>query len=92
MVLNNWSEKMGQINSLMIDIQNDLIDNFLSFAQIAQKHKVPLNWVNSAWDMLCEQEADAAGYGRNQLDHDDTYAVTVRDSWYDDQYELDVEN
>jgi hypothetical protein len=40
----------------MIDIQESIRTEVLSFRGIAQKHDVPLEWVYEAWDMLCEQE------------------------------------
>jgi len=86
---------VGQISSLMIDIQSDIIDGFLSFAQIAQKHNVSLNWVNSAWDFLCEQETEieqTAAHNHLERDHDEPYEHDLGDSWYDDQYDIDVEN
>ena len=47
------------MRDLVIDIQSDILAEVLSFQEIAQKHEVPVAWVNEAWDMLCEQEAEA---------------------------------
>ena len=70
------------MRNLVIDIQNDIRDGFLSFAEIAHKHEVPVSWVNEAWDMLCEQEAAA------EVDQDDEEYIPDPDSWYEDQYDL----
>ena len=70
------------MRNLTIAIQNDIRDGFLSFAEIAHKHEVPVSWVNEAWDMLCEQEAAA------EVDQDDEEYIPDPDSWYEDQYDL----
>lgn len=62
------------MRDVVIAIQEDIEAGILSFASIARKHNVPISWVNTAWDMLCEQYSD----------HD----RQTNDSWYDDQYEL----
>lgn len=51
---------MAGIKNLMVDIQNDIIAGILSFGAIAEKHHVPMSWVNEAWDALCEQENEEA--------------------------------
>lgn len=63
------------MRDLIIDIQNDILLGILGFADIARKYEVPVSWVNEAWDMLCEQEAQAAP---------DSYL----ESMYEDQYDL----
>ena len=50
---------MSKMANLMIAIQEDISAEVLSFAAIAKKHNVPMDWVNAAWDELCEQYADA---------------------------------
>ena len=44
------------MSDLMIDIQESIRTEVLSFRDIAQKYDVPLELVYEAWDMLCEQE------------------------------------
>jgi len=51
---------MAAIKNVMIDIQNDIIAGILGFKSIAEKHQVPMSWVNMAWDALCEQENEEA--------------------------------
>lgn len=36
---------MSRMSDLMIDIQEDLDEGILSFAEIATKHDVPVSWV-----------------------------------------------
>jgi hypothetical protein len=88
-------EREMSMSDLVIDIQNDILAGVLSFAEIAQKHEVPSSWVNEAWDLLCEQEAEAeqyAGYHDElERDHDEAYEPDYGDSWYDDQYELEAD-
>jgi hypothetical protein len=50
---------MSKMANLMIEIQEDIGAGVLSFAAIAKKHNVPMDWVDAAWDDLCEQYADA---------------------------------
>ena len=45
---------MTKMNSLLIDIQEDLEDGVLSFAEIATKHEVPLQWVDEIAYMVQE--------------------------------------
>jgi len=60
------------MSELIIDIQEDIELGVLSFRSIAKKYCVPISWVTTAWDSLCEQEQ------QNQ----------TNDNWYDEQYEL----
>jgi hypothetical protein len=77
------------MRNLTTAIQNDIRDGFLSFAEIAHKHEVPVSWVNEAWDDLCEQEmlAETADYDHLERDSDEEY-IPDPDSWYEDQYDL----
>lgn len=88
-------EREMSMRDLIIDIQDDILQGVLSFQAIAEKHEVPVSWVNEAWDMLCEQEAEAerfAGYHDElERDHDEPYEPDYADSWYDEQYELDTD-
>lgn len=84
------------IRNLIIDLQEEIQLGVLSFQEIARKYEVPTSWVNEAWDMLCEQEAEEeryAGYSHDELerDHDEPYEPDYADSWYDEQYELDTD-
>jgi hypothetical protein len=47
---------MSVMSNLIVEIQEDIAIGVMSFKAIAEKHQVPLDWVNEAWDMLCEQE------------------------------------
>ncbi|MFM8758399.1 MAG: hypothetical protein ACKODS_02485 [Methylophilaceae bacterium] len=70
------------MRDLVIDIQTDIELGVLSFRAIAEKHDVHISWVNEAWDMLCEQAAEAESYeGERYFD--------INDNWYDEQFELD---
>lgn len=90
-------EREMSMSDLVIDIQSDILAGVLSFREIAEKNEVPLSWVNEAWDMLCEQEAEAERqfdqgfHDELERDHDEPYEPDYGDSWYDDQYELDTE-
>lgn len=46
------------MNSLMIDIQNELLNGELSFQEIARLFDVPVDWVESAAKELNEQDYD----------------------------------
>ena len=84
-------EREMSMRDLIIDIQNDILAGVLSFAEIAVKHEVPTSWVNEAWDLLCEQEAEAQAnqsYDELERDHDEPYEPELNDSWYEDQYDL----
>ena len=48
---------MGKMKSLYLDIKDDLCQEILSMAAIAQKHEVPFSWVQEVWDELCVEEA-----------------------------------
>lgn len=85
------------MSDIVIGIQEDIQLCSLSFLEIAQKHEVPLSWVNEAWEMLCEQEAEAERqfdqgfHDEMERDHDEQYEPDLTDSWYDEQYELDTD-
>ena len=49
---------MGKINSLLLDIQEQLVRNELSFYEIARIYNVPLSWVKEAYDSLYENSPD----------------------------------
>ena len=36
---------MSKISDLVLDIQEDLVAGRLSFAEVAAKHEVPVDWV-----------------------------------------------
>jgi len=89
-------ERDMSMRDLIIDLQNEILLGALSFREIANKYEVPVAWVDEAWDMLCEQEAEAeqyAGYSHDELerDHDESYEPDYSDSWYDEQYELEAD-
>ena len=85
------------MSDIVIGIQEDIELGVLSFRAIAEKHDVPMSWVNEAWDMLCEQAAEAERqfdqgfHDELDRDHDEPYEPDVCDSWYDEQYELDTD-
>ena len=89
-------ESSMSMRDLIIDIQEDIQLGALSFRSIAEKHLVPFSWVEEAWDLLCQQEAEAerfAGYHDElERDWDEPYEPDEGDSWYDDQYELDSQD
>jgi hypothetical protein len=85
----NATELKMSMSDLTISIQEDICMGVLSFGEIAERHAVPLSWVNAAWDLLCEQEAEAeryAGYSHN----DEPGELDYNDNRYDEQYELDT--
>ena len=86
-------ERDMSMRGLIIDLQEEIQLGVLSFAEIAQKYEVPTSWVQEAWDLLCEQEAEAeryAGYHDElERDHDEPYEPDYADSWYEDQYQLE---
>lgn len=49
---------MGRINSLLLDIQEQLVRNELSFYEIARIYNVPLNWVKEAYDAMENESPD----------------------------------
>lgn len=87
------------MRDLIIGIQGDIIAGVLSFAQIAQKHRVPTSWVDEAWNMLCEQEAEAENFvSHDELERDwdepyepDYAEDAYLDASYEDRYELDTD-
>ena len=52
---------MGKIKSLLLDIQEQLVRNELSFYEIARIYNVPLSWVKEAYDALEEETPDPYG-------------------------------
>lgn len=86
------------MRDLIIGIQEDIQLGVLCFADIAQKHRVPVSWVNAAWDMLCEQEAEEDRFMSHlhdelERDHDEPYEPdpaedAYLDASYEDQYDL----
>ena len=46
---------MSKMSNLMIAIQEDLSVGLLSFAEIAAKHEVPLDWVDSVANEMADQ-------------------------------------
>lgn len=79
------------MHSLIVDIQTEIQLGVLSFSEIAQKFEVPTSWVNEAWDLLCEQEAEAerfAGYHDElERDWDEPYEPGNEDAYLDSSYE-----
>lgn len=51
---------MSKMSELMIDIQNDLIEGKLSFAEIAAKHSVPVSWIDETWLEMDESMSELA--------------------------------
>jgi hypothetical protein len=79
---------MSKMSNLMIGIQDDLIAGRLSFAEIASKHEVPLDWVDSVaaeMDAQYNESMDgdfdsamaSAGYGT-----DEDYGCYGNDDYY----------
>lgn len=50
--LSNERRRMSKISSLIMDIQEELIQNSLSPEEISQMYNVPLSWIQEASDML----------------------------------------
>jgi len=46
----------GTDMKLVIDIQNDILAERLTFAEIAAKHEVPVSWVAEVYCEMIEQE------------------------------------
>ena len=84
------------MRDVIIGIQEDIEQGRLTFQQIANKHRVPLDWVDIACGELMEnyQEAEAEKFfdqgfhDHLERDHDEAYEPDC-DSWYDEQYEID---
>ena len=68
---------MSKMSNLMIAIQEDLNAARLSFAEIAAKHEVPLDWVDAAASEMADQYDESmdgdfdsamasAGYGTDE--------------------------
>lgn len=89
------------MRDLIIGIQEDIQLGVLCFADIARKHRVPVSWVDEAWNMLCEQEAEAESFVSHshdelERDHDEPYEPDYTedaylDASYEDRYELDTD-
>ena len=50
---------MSKMSNLMIAIQEDLNTGRLSFAEIATKHEIPLDWVDSVANEMADQYDDS---------------------------------
>ncbi len=50
---------MSKMSNLMISIQEDLNAGRLSFAEIAAKHEIPLDWVDAAASEMADQYDDS---------------------------------
>ena len=50
---------MSKMSNLMIAIQEDLNTGRLSFAEIATKHEIPLDWVDAAASEMSDQYDDS---------------------------------
>ena len=46
--------KLSRMSDLAIDIQTDLEQGILSYAEIAYKHEVPLSWVDEVAENILE--------------------------------------
>ena len=68
---------MSRMGDLLISIQEDLYTGRLSFAEIAAKHEIPLDWVDAAASEMSDQYDDSmdgdfdsamasAGYGTDE--------------------------
>jgi hypothetical protein len=79
---------MSKMSNLMIAIQEDLNAARLSFAEIAAKHEVPLDWVDSVANEMAEHYDESmdgdfdsamtsAGYGT-----DEDYGCYGNDDYY----------
>lgn len=66
---------MSKMSELIIDIQNDLIEGKLSFAEIAAKHNVPVSWIDEAWLEMDEAMSELAN---------DPYVIDGFDSYVAD--------
>ncbi len=50
---------MSRMGDLLISIQEDLYTGRLSFAEIAAKHEIPLDWVDSVANEMADQYDDS---------------------------------
>ncbi len=68
---------MSRMGELLISIQEDLNAGRLSFAEIATKHEIPLDWVDAAASEMSDQYDESmdgdfdsamasAGYGTDE--------------------------
>ncbi len=68
---------MSRMGDLLISIQEDLYTGRLSFAEIAAKHEIPLDWVDAAASEMSDQYDESmdgdfdsamasAGYGTDE--------------------------
>jgi hypothetical protein len=44
------------MSNLILDLQDEICSSNLNFQEIAEKHSVPVSWVQEAYDMLFEEE------------------------------------
>ncbi len=65
---------MSKMGEMIIDIQNDLIEGKLSFAQIAAKYSVDASWVEDAWLAMDEAMNELANDPR-VIDGFDSYVA-----------------
>ncbi len=65
---------MSKMSELIIDIQNDLIEGKLSFAEIAAKHRVPVSWIDETWLEMDEAMNELANDPR-VIDGFDSYVA-----------------
>ena len=81
---------MSRMSDLLLDIQEAICDDALSFSQIAAKFNVPLSWVTEAASMMDDIDDSmngdhasalaSAGFGTDE----DYFYVMEND--YDDSY------
>ena len=68
---------MSRMGDLLISIQEDLYTGRLTFAEIAAKHEIPLDWVDAAASEMADQYDESmdgdfdsamasAGYGTDE--------------------------
>jgi hypothetical protein len=50
---------MSKMSDLQISIQDDLNAGLLSFAEIAEKHEIPFEWVDNVAAEMAEQYNDS---------------------------------
>jgi hypothetical protein len=47
---------MSKVKNVVFDIQNEIRLNQLPFRSIAEKHDVPVYFVEQIWEEMCETE------------------------------------
>ncbi len=92
---------MSKMGALVLEMQEAIANEVLSFEQIARMFDVPVSWVLEAAKMMddyeqyCQEAVDdtmdgdhATALASAGFGTDEDYGGSINDSWYEDQYDL----